>query len=129
MEKSKSFLIDTQIFLWWMEKSKRLSKNLYQLLNDSQNRIFLSVGTIWEIIIKRAKKKLKLSLDIEEGIKSSGFSVLPIEITHVLGIEDLPAIHQDPFDRILVAQAKAEELVIITSDPKIKKYPIRVYKK
>lgn len=123
-----AFLIDTQIFIWWMEKNKKLSKDLFNLINLPKNQIFLSIASIWEIIIKRTKKKLKLSQDIEEGIKVNNISILPVELTHVLGVEKLPLLHNDPFDRVIISQAKVENLSLITSDEKIWKYEVRVYK-
>ena len=109
-----------------MEKNKRLSKNLNDIINDPQNSIFLSAVSIWEIVLKKAKGKLKTSISIEKGIKTSGFTPLPIETSHVLGVEQLPTHHKDPFDRLLVAQAIVEKLMIITEDEKIKKYDVSV---
>jgi len=128
MASNKGFLLDTQIFIWWMEKGSRLSNGLFKLLNDPQNRIFLSVASVWEMVIKKGKKKLRTPKDIEGGVKASGFSTLPIEILHVLGVEKLPSYHKDPFDRILIAQAKIEILTLITSDQKIWKYNIDILK-
>ncbi len=127
MVKSK-FLLDTHIFIWWMEKNKRLSDDLFDLINLSENEIFLSVATVWEIIIKKTKKKLKLSQDIKEAIDRNNFKVLPIEIAHILAIEKMPLIHGDPFDRILISQSKVEDLILITSDEKIWKYDAKILK-
>ena len=121
---SRDFLIDTQVFIWWMEKNKRLHENLFKLLDDPQNKILLSVASIWEIIIKKSKNRLKTPKNIEAGVKKSGFIVLDIELNHVLGVEDLDFYHKDPFDRILISQAKAENLTLVTSDEKIWKYDI-----
>lgn len=128
MASNRGFLLDTQIFIWWMEKSPRLSNELLKLLNDPQDQILLSVASVWEMVIKKGKKKLKTPKDIEGGIKASGFSILPIEISHVLAVEKLPLYHKDPFDRVLVAQAQAENLTLITSDQKIWKYSINILK-
>lgn len=124
------YLIDTNIFIWWMEKNKRFPQELMSLLNNPANLIFLSVVSIWEMVIKKAKGKLKMPKDIAKGIEVSRFAVLPIEISHALEVENLPLFrgHQDPFDRMLVAQAKAEGLTLITSDPKIWKYKVSVLK-
>ena len=86
-----------------MEKNKQLDKGLYDLLNNAWNQIFLSVVSIWEIVIKKSKGKLKIARDLEEGVKLSGFDVLPIEISHALALEKLPVFHKDPFDRMLIA--------------------------
>lgn len=122
------YLIDTNIFIWWMEKNKRLSKNLFNLLNNPQNQIFLSVASVWEIVIKKAKKKLKTPKDVEGGIKASGFVAINIEMLHVLGIEKLPIHHNDPFDRVIISQAKTENLTLITTDKKIWKYDLSLLK-
>lgn len=116
------YLIDTHIFIWWMERSNRLSRNIFNLLNNPQNKVFLSVASVWEVIIKKAKKKLKTPKDVEGGIKASGFIPINVEILHVLGIEKLPMYHDDPFDRIIISQTKAERLTLITADKKIWKY-------
>lgn len=122
------YLIDTHIFIWWMEESKRLSEEILNLLNNPQNEIFLSAASIWEIIIKKVKKKLKTPKDIERGIKASGFTPISIEMLHVLGIERLPLHHNDPFDRIIISQAKTENLTLITADKKIWKYDLPMLK-
>lgn len=122
------YLLDTHIFIWWMEKNKRLSTDTFDLLNNSQNKVFLSVASIWEIVIKKAKKKLKTPKDVEGGIKASGFISLNIDLSHVLEIEKLPTYHNDPFDRIIISQAKIEDLTLITSDKKIWKYDLRLLK-
>lgn len=121
---NEAFLVDTQIFIWWMEGNRRLRRDLFVLLNDPANSIFLSVATVWEIIIKKGKKKLKIPMDLASGIKKSRFQLLPIGVMHVLELEKLPNIHKDPFDRILIAQAKIENLTLITSDQKFKKYKL-----
>lgn len=120
------FLLDTHIFIWWMDSNKRLSKEVAVILSNPQNHIFVSVGSVWEIIIKKAARKLKVPKDIEGGIHASGFNLLPIEMAHVLRIDQLPHYHKDPFDRLLIAQAKEEQCVLITDDPKIKKYNITI---
>lgn len=122
------YLLDTHIFIWWMEKNRRLPKDIFNLLNNPQNQIFLSVASVWEIVIKKAKKKLKTPKDVEGGIKASGFIAINIEISHVLGVEKLPMYHDDPFDRILISQARVENLTFITSDTKIWKYDLPLLK-
>ena len=122
------YLIDTQIFIWWMEKSKKIPKDFYEILNDPNNQITLSVASIWEIIIKKAKGKLKPPRDIKSGIKASRFTVLAIDATHVLGTEKLPQYHNDPFHRILISQSKTEKLVFITSDKTLQRYNTKFLK-
>src|SRR4030042_3195716 len=116
MVSSNRLLLDTHLFIWWMGKSRRLSKNITNLLNDPNNLIFLSIASVWEMIIKQGKKKLKVPRDIEGGVREAGFNLLPIDISHVLRIRELPTYHRDPFDRMLIAQAQAEGLQLITND-------------
>lgn len=127
MAKTKGFILDTHIFIWWMDKDKRLRKEVITILRDHQFTVFLSIASIWEMIIKKGKGKLVTSIDIEEGIKASGFSLLPIELSHVLTIDTLPLHHKDPFDRILIAQAIKENLVLITDDVKMRKYKVKIF--
>ena len=122
------YLIDTHILIWWMEKSKRLNKVLFSIINNPQNQIFVSVASVWEIVIKIGKKRLKIPVDIEGDITIRGLRILPIEISHVLHVGKLANYHKDPFDRILVAQAKVENLTLITADEKIWKYTTKVIK-
>jgi PIN domain nuclease of toxin-antitoxin system len=107
-----------------MEDSKNLSENIKIKIRNPESKIFVSVVTVWEIVIKRSLKKIKVSFDLKSSIKKAGFEVLPVQISHALRVEKLPIIHKDPFDRILISQAKVEYLTLITDDPKIKKYKI-----
>lgn len=124
---SSRYLIDTHIFVWAMEESKLLPENIKDKIIDSNNEIFVSVASIWEIVIKRNLKKIKIAFDIETSIGKAGIHVLAIETSHALATEKLPPHHKDPFDRLLVAQAIAEKLTIITQDEKIKKYDVRIF--
>ncbi|MBI2039689.1 type II toxin-antitoxin system VapC family toxin [Candidatus Microgenomates bacterium] len=122
-----NYLLDTQVFIWAMEKSTRFSKAFQKVISDPNNMVFVSVATVWEIIIKK-RKGLKVPRDIAGGIKKSLFTILPINIDHVLEIEVLEDYHKDPFDRIIIAQAKVEKLTLITVDEKILKYHIKALK-
>lgn len=109
-----------------MEASKLLSESIKNNITDPDNRIFVSVASIWEIAIKRNLKKIRINFDIETSIKKADIEIIPIEIAHVLETEKLPSYHKDPFDRILIAQAIIENLTIITSDEKIKRYDVKL---
>lgn len=122
------YLLDTHVFIWAMEGSKRLKKDIKNEISNSKNKIFVSVVTIWEISIKRSLKKLKTPFDIEASIKKTDLQIIPIQITHALAVEKLPLHHKDPFDRILISQAKVENLTLITSDQKIWKYNLKLLK-
>ena len=117
-----SYLIDTHIFIWLMENSKKVSPRIKTLLSSPSINVFISIVSIWEIVIKQTKGQLKTPKNIEESIHKAGFKILPIEISHVLGLKELPLHHKDPYDRMLISQAQAESLTLITSDVKIWKY-------
>lgn len=124
MENNKGYLIDTHIFIWWMEKSDKLPREFYDFLNNRHNIVYLSVVSAWEIILKKRRKKLKLSFDIKAGIEKSGFILLSINLDHVLGVDALPVFHSDPFDRLLISQSKKEKLTLITLDKKMRSYDV-----
>ncbi len=121
------YLLDTHIFIWAMEKNKRLTQDIKAKISDPSNDVFVSIITVWEIILKK-RKGLKVPRDIVSGIYKSNFILLSMDVNHVLGVEKLPYIHKDPFDRILVSQALAENLTLITSDAKIWKYKVSLIK-
>lgn len=125
MESDRRFIIDTHIFVWWMEKDNRLRKNIENIIADPQNFIFLSTVCVWELVTKKKIGRLRLPKDWKETVNSGRFEILPINLEHVLALETLPLYHKDPFDRMLIAQAQVENCRLITVDPKIKKYKVR----
>lgn len=118
------YLLDTHVFIRLMEGGKKLSPKAKTILQNSKEDLFVSVASVWEIIIKQSKGKLKTPEDIEGGIREAGFKTLSIEISHVLGVRNLASYHKDPFDRILISQARVENLTLVTSDEKIFRYKI-----
>lgn len=116
------YLLDTNIFLWSLNDDPRLKDAIRKTLEDPGNEIYVSVANGWEISIKHRLGKLPLKTTILECFKKSNFSVLSINLEHILQLDKLPSYHTDPFDRILIAQAKAEGLTLITSDQKFTKY-------
>lgn len=116
------YLIDTHIFLWWNCDSKKLTKKNKNLLSDSNNIIFFSSVVSWEIIIKKSLGKLEFNDDLFEVVRNNGFQMLPISFEHTVCLEKLPMLHKDPFDRLLVAQAKADGLTIISQDDFVNQY-------
>ena len=123
-------LLDTHTFIWLDNDPGKLSETVTALCSDKDNDLFLSIASVWEmqIKLKLAKLTLPLALDktIAEQQKMNGLQLLPIELRHVLALDSLPDHHKDPFDRLLIAQAKAEGLTLITNDPVIAKYPVTV---
>lgn len=116
------YLLDTHVLIWFIEDSKRLSFEFREIISETDNEIYVSVASVWEIVIKQTSKKIELKTSIEDIIKKYKFPVLDIKMGHLLEIAKLPNIHKDPFDRILVAQTKVEELILLTADKKVKKY-------
>jgi PIN domain nuclease of toxin-antitoxin system len=123
-------LLDTHAFIWWDSEPARLSPQALALCQDRENALLLSVVSIWEMQIKLQLGKLGLALPLREIVESqcqtNNVEVLPITLAHVLALENLPVHHKDPFDRLLVAQAIVEEVVLVSGDPNIAKYPVQV---
>ena len=119
-------LIDTHVFLWWVEGARVLPAKARATLADPDNECLFSLASAWELAIKAGLGKLKLSLPVRrfvvENVAANGFRVLEIGIAHVGRVETLAPHHGDPFDRLLVAQALEENLPIVTADPVFRKY-------
>lgn len=117
------YLLDTHIFLWWLNSDKRLQPSNKEIIADKTNTIYVSVVSAWEISIKlKTNAGFKLRTSIKKAFEIAGFEVLGISLEHVLSLDKLPMYHKDPFDRMLIAQAKVEGCRLITNDPKIKEY-------
>ena len=123
-----SCLLDTSTFIWWLINQSALSARALETMLDSRNSLLLSAASVWEIAIKVRLGKLTIKEDladiIESQVRVNGLSLLPITVTHTLGTLSLPMHHRDPFDRLLIAQAQAEGLSLITSNAKFGKYDI-----
>lgn len=119
------YLLDSNTLYWWVTDAEKIPSNVRQLLQDSDHAVFYSVITPWELSIKNAKGKLPLPRQFFEKIPELGFDCLPVEEKHVQALRALPKLHGDPFDRMLVAQAKREKLTLITADKHLAKYPIK----
>jgi len=119
------FLLDTHVMLWWLNDAPELGPRCREVLSDERNEVFVSAATAWEISKKTVIGKLEAPEDIDTIVEDEGFSKLPISLYHGQLAGRLPVLHRDPFDRMLVAQAQAEGLVLITADENIIKYNIR----
>lgn len=123
-------LLDTHTFIWWDSEPEKLSPGVLALCQDQANTILLSVVSVWEMQIKLQLGKLKLKLPLAELIatqrQANHIEILSITLDHVLALERLEAIHRDPFDRLLIAQANVEDIAIATIDPMIPTYPVKV---
>ena len=121
-------LVDTHALMWWLEGSDDLSSSVGDLLEDPAVPVWVSVVSVWEIGIKARLKRLRLRHPDQwttAGLdRRFGRLILPIELRHVVRAPMLPPIHQDPFDRMLVAQAIEDELTLVTRDRTLQKYPV-----
>lgn len=121
----KRLLLDTHALLWWLQGDERLGSMMVDQVSDPINQVFVSAASTWEISIKRGLGKLTAPEDMSSVIEENGFLELPITLFHGDQAGSLPDIHKDPFDRMLIAQAQAEGLVLVTHDSTIKSYGIR----
>ncbi len=119
-------LLDTHVFLWWLGDHPSLWPRARELITDPKNLVFISAVSTWEIAIKKALGKLDAPSDLGLAIEYSRFTPLPITITHSLEVENLPPHHQDPFDRLLIAQARVENHRLVTKDKCFLKYDLKL---
>ncbi len=123
------YLLDSHIFLWWLTNAQKLESNVYNIISDSNNKIYISAATIWEISIKEALGKLKINADINSAIIESGFMELRISAKCAQATKKLPLIHKDPFDRMLISQAIEGDITLISADRFIFQYnEVKVFK-
>jgi methionyl-tRNA formyltransferase len=120
-------LLDTHSLLWLLEDNPRLPQHCRNLLFDTSVKKYVSVASFWEIAIKQSLGKLQIKHplpDIPLWVENAGYVILPVQTSHALAVASLVFHHKDPFDRLLIAQAQVEQLVIMTKDPDISKYHI-----
>ena len=123
-----NLLIDTHVLLWWLDDNPSLSKRARTVISDGKNPVFVSAVIIWEIRIKEALGKLKIPGNFREVLENQPFEMLDITAEHAHAVGELPSHHRDPFDRMLIAQAKVEGLILVTHDMTLKKYKIPLIK-
>jgi PIN domain nuclease of toxin-antitoxin system len=123
-----TLLLDTHTFLWFCQGDAALSSTAKALIEDPNNRKLLSVASCWEIAVKAGLKKLTLGEPsgtyIPAALVRTGFELLPITLEHATGVESLPPHHKDPFDRLLVAQARVEGIPLVSADVALDAYPV-----
>lgn len=115
-------LLDTHAFLWWDSRNPSLGSAAAAAIADPDNRVFVSAASVWEIAVKARLGRLSFTGSPSAAIGSNGFTPLPILSEHAEASAILPDIHQDPFDRILIAQALARRFVLVTADHKVRQY-------
>lgn len=120
-------LLDTHILLWWLADDKQLGTQARDLIADPANDIFVSVVSLWEIVVKLRIGKLQGDFaEISDAIAQNGFALLPISLANLHELRGLPMHHRDPFDHLLIAQAISEPAIFVSEDQSITKYPVQV---
>lgn len=115
-------LLDTHVLIWWFSADRRLSTQAISLIKEAEE-VYVSSASIWEATIKKRHGKLDVDLILlTSSLEKEGFIELPVRISHTLQTLNLPEIHRDPFDRILIAQAISEPLRFVTADNTLQKY-------
>jgi PIN domain nuclease of toxin-antitoxin system len=121
------YLLDTHVLLWWIDDDPKLRTDTRKTVTNPDHDIVVSAASIWEAAIKRAVGKLCFETPVLlDTLRRGGLRVLPITAQHALAAGDLPRHHDDPFDRMLVAQAMAEDLTVITRDVRLRAYPVAI---
>ena len=121
------YLLDTHAIIWYVEDSSELPKKIADIIDNPENEIYISLISLWEIALKASLGKLDLKLPIDEfliNIRSRDFIFLQIKDEYLSRLLGLPFVHKDPFDRLIISSALAEDLTIITVDENIKKYDV-----
>jgi PIN domain nuclease of toxin-antitoxin system len=122
-----TYLLDTCTILWYLNGDSRLSVKARELIEDTANRIFVSLASVWEVAIKISIEKLKFpngAAGFVEQLKEKELTLLPIKEEYILKVEKLPFHHHDPFDRLIVASAQVEKITLLSDDTEIKKYKV-----
>lgn len=120
------YLLDTQLLLWAAAEPQRLSASARALFDDADNVLVFSAASIWEIAIKSSLGRTDFSIDprvFRRALLDNGYHELPIDGAHAAAVIDLPPLHRDPFDRLLVAQSRMEGITLLTADEQVARYP------
>lgn len=117
-------LLDTHTVVWAITEPERVAPEALGLIESSENEVFVSVVSPWELAIKLSRRRIELPQVFYETLRDGQFSLLPVTIRHTEVIAGLPHHHRDPFDRMLIAQAQVEGLTLVTSDREIRRYPV-----
>ncbi len=126
-----NLLLDTHAFIWWHSEPENLSDRVLAACQDVTNTLALSVASVWEMQIKAQLGKLQLTKPLSEIIQhqqeQNQLQLLPVTLPIVLALDDLPMHHRDPFDRLLIAQAKVDQFVLVSNDSQFKQYPVSLF--
>ena len=120
------FLLDSHVVVWWLISPERLTAETRAVIATPGNDLLLSAATVWELGLKIARGKLRLPTNYVGSLIDEGFRELAVTVAHAARATALPALHGDPFDRLLVAQALEEELILVTADEVVASYPVPI---
>jgi PIN domain nuclease of toxin-antitoxin system len=118
-------LLDSHILLWWLALAPNLTDRARRAITLA-DEVYVSAASVWELAIKAASGRLRMPKDLGGQMQKNGFVPLPITMAHGIAAAELPLHHRDPFDRMLVAQASLESLTLLTADPRLKLYGVRI---
>jgi PIN domain nuclease of toxin-antitoxin system len=124
---TNQYLLDTHVLLWYLNGDQRITQKPQQIIADFENQCFISIASIWDVAIKIQIGKLKLDINLKElrkKLNEEKIEILPLAYEHIMEILPLEKHHKDPFDRIIIAQAKFEKLTVITKDENFQKYKV-----
>ena len=119
-------LLDTHVLLWWLADDPCLSREASRAISEPENIVVVSAVSIWEIVIKKGLGKLEIADEWYSAVADEPFRQLPVTWEHSRKVDDLPDIHRDPFDRMLVAQAMVEGLLLVTRDEDVLRYDVSI---
>ena len=117
-------LADSHVLVFWLENPAQLAPSARAAITSGRNQVFFSAASVWELGLKQAKGKLRMPAGWIDLLRADGFSELPLTVAHAEACHDLPLLHGDPFDRVLLAQARAEGAVFVTRDEILHRYGI-----
>jgi PIN domain nuclease of toxin-antitoxin system len=120
------FLLDTHLLIWAANEPEKLSSKALSLMGNPEHGLFFSAASMWELAIKNGLGRVDFKVDarlLRRGLLDNDYTELPITSAHAVFVESLPAIHKDPLDRILIAQASTEGFTLLTADSTVAKYP------
>jgi PIN domain nuclease of toxin-antitoxin system len=123
-------VLDTHAFLWWITDDDQLPSSARSIIGNRENELFLSAATGWEVAIKAKLGRIHLPAKVDSFIAKqlelNDIYSLPIHMSHALNVYNLPNYHRDPFDRLIISQAQLEKMSILTTDPQIARYGVKV---
>ncbi len=118
--------MDTHALIWFGSEKERIAPDVYSAIVDEANMKFVSAASVWESEVKRAAGRLTLPRSLAEEASAAGFIELPLRFSHAAEAAALPRLHKDPFDRMLIGQARVENLTLVTADATISRYDVPV---